>query len=248
MKLPAITGIIRRRVLLNYRVAPETVAKLLPKPFRPKLVNGQTIAGICLIRLEEVRPKGFPKLFGLSSDNSAHRFAVEWEDDTGQTREGVYVPRRDTQSKFILLTGGRVFPGVHSYCDFDIQDQDGEISFHITPRGEQKPLLSLELEETDHFPEDSIFSSIEESSRFFENGSLGYSARPNSCVLEGLLLKVPNWQVSPLKVHHAQSAYFGDTSLFPADQIQLDHALLMRDIDHEWQTRPSITSETEPAE
>lgn len=37
MKIPAITGIIRRRILLNYRVAPEVVETILPVNFRPKL-------------------------------------------------------------------------------------------------------------------------------------------------------------------------------------------------------------------
>jgi hypothetical protein len=51
MHLPAIEGIIERRPLVNYRVAPDALAGILPGPFRPRLVNGHAIAGICLIRL-----------------------------------------------------------------------------------------------------------------------------------------------------------------------------------------------------
>ena len=87
MKIPVITGIIRRRILLNYRVQPEVLATILPGNFRPKLVKGQAIAGICLIRLEQIRPKGLPAMIGISSENSAHRIAVEWEAD-GATHEG----------------------------------------------------------------------------------------------------------------------------------------------------------------
>ena len=99
MKIPVITGTIRRRILLNYRVAPDVARAVLPARFRPKLVRGQAIAGICLIRLESIRPSGFPELAGISSENTAHRIAVEWEGDDGQTRQGVYVPRRDTDSR-----------------------------------------------------------------------------------------------------------------------------------------------------
>jgi len=56
MRLPAIQGIIDRRILVNYRVDPSVAAGLLPAPFRPKLVNGYAMAGICLIRLKQVRP------------------------------------------------------------------------------------------------------------------------------------------------------------------------------------------------
>ena len=56
MRLPTVQGVIDRRILVNYRVDPVVVAKLLPVPFRPQLVNGHSIVGICLIRLKHLRP------------------------------------------------------------------------------------------------------------------------------------------------------------------------------------------------
>ena len=120
MNIPAMQGLIRRRLLLNYRVSPEAVSRVLPGNFRPKLVGGYAIAGVCLIRLEQVRPKGFPSLLGVSSENSAHRIAVEWEDGDGGHQEGVFVPRRDTGSILNSLAGGRIFPGVHHYSKFSV--------------------------------------------------------------------------------------------------------------------------------
>ncbi|HEY2329337.1 MAG TPA: DUF2071 domain-containing protein [Verrucomicrobiae bacterium] len=76
MRLPKIHGIIRRRMLVNFRVDPEIIQRQLPKRFRPKLHNGFAIAGICLIRLEQIRPKYFPSFLGVSSENAAHRIAV----------------------------------------------------------------------------------------------------------------------------------------------------------------------------
>ena len=56
MKLPTIAGVIERRVLVNYRIEPDALAELLPKPFRPQVVadrngNEWAMGGICLIRL-----------------------------------------------------------------------------------------------------------------------------------------------------------------------------------------------------
>ncbi len=76
--VPVVQGVIARRLLVNFRVRPEVLAALLPGPFRPKLVHGFGMAGICLIRLEQVRPRGLPAFVGLSSENAAHRIAVEW--------------------------------------------------------------------------------------------------------------------------------------------------------------------------
>ena len=241
MKIPAISGIIRRRLLLNYRAAPEIIAPLLPANFRPKLVDGHCIAGICLIRLEEIRPKGIPKQLGLVSENAAHRIAVEWDTGNGVS-EGVFIPRRDTGSRFAALAGGRVFPGVHHLSEFSIRDQDGGISIRIRERDGAGPMIEVEAKETDVFPSDSIFPSLEASSAFFEAGCSGYSARPDSGVLDGLLLKAHEWQVTPLDVKTIRSSYFNDASIFPPGSLAFDHALLMRDIPHEWHSLPEMTA------
>ena len=54
---------------------PGALAAMLPAPFRPALVQGYGLAGICLIRLGGVRPASFPGSFGLTSENAAHRVA-----------------------------------------------------------------------------------------------------------------------------------------------------------------------------
>jgi hypothetical protein len=105
MYLPTLEGIIDRRLLVNYRVDPAYLQRLLPAPFRPKLIGGMGIAGICLIRLAHLRPRSLPALIGVSSENAAHRIAVVW-DENGVTREGVYNPRRDTASPFNTFVGG----------------------------------------------------------------------------------------------------------------------------------------------
>ena len=52
MRIPTIRGIIDRRVLVNFRVDPDVLARVCPPPFRPQVVNGFGVAGICLIRLK----------------------------------------------------------------------------------------------------------------------------------------------------------------------------------------------------
>src|SRR4028118_606607 len=80
---PGAAGWSGRRVLVNCRVVPDALDGILPAPFRPKLVRGHAVAGICLIRLREVRPRGLPALVGVGSENAAHRIAVEWDGEDG---------------------------------------------------------------------------------------------------------------------------------------------------------------------
>jgi len=77
MKLPIIEGVIKRRILINYQVESEIISGRLPSIFKPKVVKGKSIIGVCLIRLEQIHPKFVPLSLGISSENAAHRIAVE---------------------------------------------------------------------------------------------------------------------------------------------------------------------------
>jgi Uncharacterized conserved protein (COG2071) len=77
MRIPVIRGLIDRRILVNYHVDPGVMASLLPPPFRPKVVHGVGMVGICLIWLWKVRPAFLPSWLGISSENAAHRSAIE---------------------------------------------------------------------------------------------------------------------------------------------------------------------------
>jgi hypothetical protein len=44
MQLPEIQRVVEHRLLINYRVAPDVAARLLPQPFRPQLVRGWAVA------------------------------------------------------------------------------------------------------------------------------------------------------------------------------------------------------------
>src|SRR6266550_1183921 len=127
MRLPVIQGTIRRRILANFRVDPEVMQREIPARFRPKLQNGFAVAGICLIRLEHIRPRLMPEIIGLNSENAAHRVAVTW-DENGVTREGVFISRRDSGSQIAHLAGGRIFPGEHHHASFAITESETEIT------------------------------------------------------------------------------------------------------------------------
>ncbi len=101
MLLDMIHGTIDRRVLLNYRFDPQALKKILPRPFRPKLYRDHGIGGVCMIRFAGLRPRFVPAFLGVNSENAAHRIAVEWEQDN-ELKEGVFIPRRDTNSWFNL--------------------------------------------------------------------------------------------------------------------------------------------------
>jgi hypothetical protein len=239
MKIPVIQGIIRRRILVNFRMDPEVMQRLLPKPFRPKLHAGFAIGGICLIRLEKIRPKLFPSVLGISSENAAHRIAVLWNDEQRNSREGVFVPRRDTDSNFNHLTGGKIFPGEHQKARFKVHEKDQNINLSMLSNDEVTS-VKIAGRITNQLPPSSCFQSMEEASRFFEGGSTGYSVTRGSNRMDGLILRTQEWRIEALALDEAHSSFFADERKFPKGSVEFDCALLMRNIAHEWHAAPDL--------
>ena len=232
MNIPAIKGTIARRILVNFRADPAVVAARLPAPFRPKLHSEFAVVGICLIRLEKMRPALSPLACGIGSENAAHRIAVEWDEER-QTHEGVFIPRRDTDSRLNSWSGGRLFVGEHHLAKFDVCETEREVSVAMRScDGAVAVSVAGTIAAT--LPASSIFASLDEASKFFERGCLGYSARCNGDELDGLLLQVPDWKVEALEVSRVESSVYDDQQEFPLGTIEFDHALLMRNIEHEW--------------
>ena len=239
MEIPTIKGVIERRILINYQVEANVLANVLPPPFRPKLIDGAGIAGICLIRLKHIRPAGFPAVTGIGSENAAHRIAVQWNEND-VVKEGVFVPRRDTNSYLNHLAGGNIFPGVHHLSDFEVDESNG--SYEIRIVHEREVLIDIKAKTTDHFHGESIFKDIDEASDFFKSGAVGFS--PNKKSFDGLELKTEQWKVQPLHVEMVRSHFFENEIMFPRGSVKFDNALLMQNIDHTWNsynTKPDNT-------
>lgn len=235
MRLPVICGMIRRRLLVNFRVDPDIVRRVLPAPFQPKLQDGHAIAGICLIRLEQIRPRGLPAFLGIASENVAHRIAVQWNDEDGQPREGVFIPQRHTNSIANRLAGGRLFPGDQRLARFQVRDSGERIAINVRGRHDRMR-IDVDGRAADSLPAGSCFSMFAAASAFFEHGNIGYSATRDCCRFDGMQLEAKSWRARPLAIDHVYSSYFADESLFPAGSVTFDHALVMRDIQHEWRS------------
>ncbi len=232
MKLGQLHGVIDRRLLVNFKADPHVVTRLLPKQFTPQIVDGQAMVGICLIRFSALRPRGVPAVLGFSSENAAHRIAVEWQTSEGP-KTGVYVHRRDTSLWLNTLIGGRLFPGVHYRAKFEVRE-NGDDYFVSFKSYHDETKVIVRGRPTQSLPADSIFKSVAASSDFFKGGAIGFSPGRKKDQLQGLQLITDNWKVDAFAVNDVQSTYFSDATKFPKGSVVFDHALIMRNLTHSW--------------
>jgi len=126
--------------------------------------------------------------------------------------------------------GGRIFPGIHHFAKFLVDEKNG--TYKVSFKSDDDTSLSIKAKETKTWNEDSVFDNLNQLSNFFEEGSIGYS--PDKNCFEGLKLKTYNWKVSLLDVESVESSFFENKRIFPEGSIKFDNALLMKGIEHEW--------------
>ena len=225
MELPLLNGIIDRRILINYRIRPDVVKSLLPPHLEPLVINGYASGGICLLRLKDIGLKYSPSFLRINSENAAHRFLVTLKEN-GQMRNGVYIPRRDTDSMLNVLLAGKIFSWPHFPAIFHVTERNGEYSVSMQGKDGQTK-LQVDAERGDCFPSNSMFESIDHASSCFRDCPTGVSPSMKPGRFKTIELKTKTWNVSPLVVHDLKSSYFEDRSLFPKEAIHFDNALLI---------------------
>ena len=238
MRQPPLSSTVERRILVNYRVDPHAAAGLIPAPLRPQLVRGFAVAGICLLRLGDVRPEWAPKAVGLRSENAAHRVAVEWDGPHG-VETGVYIPRRDSASRLNTWAGGRLFPGEHHRAHFQVRETRDELHVAYTTR-DHTTRVDVAVTVVGDLSGSELFADLDDASDFFRHGSKGYSATTAGHRLEGMQLQTDAWKVSACRVHHSASTFFDDPDRFPPGTATLDCALLMRNLPARWHPLPGM--------
>lgn len=209
---------IERRLLVNYRVDPEVIAPLLPAGLRPQLVRGSAVAGVCLIRLGQFRPRGVTPRIGHRSESAAHRIAVAWDGPDGP-RTGVYIPRR--------------FPGVHEPADIVSTESAARIGV-VVDAADLQVDVELDVVAPPQFRSD-LFPDLTSASEFFRKDAVGWSPT-RSGRLEALRLDAHDaWHVDPGQATRVRSSFF---DALPAGAAAFDHVLVMRGVPVLW-SRPA---------
>jgi hypothetical protein len=228
---------VRRRLLITYRVDPDVAQSIIPEPFRPQIVDGSAVAGVCMIGLQAIRPGWLRTKVGFRSENVAHRVAVEWIEE-GRTRTGVYIVERHSSSWLPVLAGGRLFPGVQKRATFELDETESHFRVAMHAPGTD---ATVDVRLGGPWAS-TLFPTVEAASAFHENGAVGWSPRRGGVGVEPIELTSTEWAVEAAEVLSVRSSFF---DALPAGSAVLDSAVAMRDIPFHWKTS-SMRPESQP--
>jgi hypothetical protein len=227
------TGIMARRLLVNWRITPHAAQAALPPNVRPALINGYAVAGLCLVRLEQLRPTGLPAILGLSSENVAARIGIEFDSPTG-TQKSVFIFHRDTASPVNYALAHHIGFGLHNYAPIHVTEKKTRLQIKMKGTWQS---FNVDLSDTQRHPGNSAFSSLDNAKDFFRGSEVGYSPSKIPNLYHGAKLRLHSWQLDPMIIHHAYSSFID--ALFP-NAATLDSAFVMRNIPHTWTRVNSI--------
>lgn len=218
----AVRARLRRRLLLNYRLDADVARALLPDGLRPLLVDGHAVAGVCVLGLEDIRPRWARGRWGFRSENAAHRIAIEW-DEEGEAQPGVYIFERHSSAWLPVLFGGRLFPGVHRKARFAIDESGDRYAVTMDAEGES---LAAEVEVGGEW-QSGLFPTVEDASEFYRSGRIGWSRRHDGVSLEPVELTSTEWSVEGARLRSLRSSFF---DALPEGAAVFDSVVVMRDL------------------
>jgi uncharacterized protein YqjF (DUF2071 family) len=230
--LRVFEGVVARRLVVNFRVDPEVAAGLVPAPLEPARLGGAAVAGMSLIRLEQIRPRGLAPIVGLAIENMAHWVAVTAPVEDGRV-SAFFVLRRDTESRLVATLGGPLFSAAHHLAQFDVDEDERHLRAKVrTDNGAAD--VEVEVDWGAAFRGTPCFPSLGAAERFFREFERGFTASETGGLLAAVRLRPSPVRLEPVRLVAARCRYFEDPKRFPEGSVTLDGALGMRSIPYEW--------------
>jgi uncharacterized protein YqjF (DUF2071 family) len=93
---------------INYRVAPERLAAVLPAPLEPELFKRHAWVQVLVSSLREMRPRGLPAPAGVCFYQVSYRAAARYRGADGTWRRGGYFVRSETNDACMRAIGNRL--------------------------------------------------------------------------------------------------------------------------------------------
>ena len=237
MRVVLARGVIQRCLFVAYRLDPDVAQGLLPPPLRTRLINGYAVAGIVLARLGRLRPVGLPAVGGLTRESATHGVAVEWE-SARALHTGVYILHRDrgvpTGDSPAASTSATAVTGLgrrlHRPAQFTVDERTDGLRVAYTSR-DRAVQLEIDVSLATSLMGSALFPDVPTAARFFELDGSSDGWRPD---VRGLRLTAEDRCLGAAHITTARSSILADASRFPHGSVQLDSALLCRDVAVSW--------------
>lgn len=227
----AVEAFFESSLVLTFAVPREQVQHLIPPCLQLDTFNDDlAFIAVAMVQTKDLRPKGFPKLFGNDFFLVGYRIFVRYTNNDGKKLRGLYILKSETDKKKMELLGNIFTRYKYTTTDivlakhagaFEISSTNSDFTVIINTNGEKKIRL----------PATSPFADWKEARRFAGPLPFTFTFNPQTkkvLIIEGVREK---WVPQPVEVLHYHFSFLKELQL---QDIRLANAFIIENIPYYW--------------
>lgn len=226
----AVEAFFKSSLVLTFAVPKEQLQNLIPECLELDIFNEKwAFVAAAMVQTTELRPKGFPRIFGRDFFLIGYRIFVRYSDNSGKRMRGLYILKSETDKKGMEFFGN-LFTH-YSYTTTDIkQIKRGNLTEIKSIKSDFKITIENPGEKA-ALPENSPFANWKEARRFA--GPLPFTFTYNARTKEVLIIEGirQNWIPQAVKVNDYHFSFLDELKLTDA---RLANAFTINDIPYFW--------------
>ncbi len=217
--------------VLTFAIPVEDARRLIPNCLEPDTFEDKwSFIAAAMVQTKDLRPKGFPKLFGNDFFLVGYRIFVRFTTAAGKNLRGLYILRSETDKKKMEFWGN-----IFTHYQYRTTDILSVISGDRIEISSVKSGFNVSLETGDKdntsLPNGSPFSSWKEARRFA--GPLPFTFTYNEKTKKMLIIEGvrENWEPKPVTVISQNFSFIESLGL---TDIRLANAFIIHRIPYYW--------------
>lgn len=227
----AVEAFFESSLVLTFATPREQIQNLIPECLELDTFKDHwAFIAIAMVQTKDLRPKGFPKMFGNDFFLIGYRVFVRFTNKAGKTLRGLYILKSETDRRKMEFLGN-IFTHYHyTTTDINRSNVNGVVEmtsnnsgFTITIDTSNKQDVSL--------PARSPFANWKQARRFAGPLPFTFTYDPATgkiLIIEGVR---EHWKPEPVTVRHCHFSWIENLKL--AD-VTLANAFILRDIPYRW--------------
>ncbi|MEP6945862.1 MAG: DUF2071 domain-containing protein [Acidobacteriota bacterium] len=227
----AVEAFFERSLVVTYAVPKEQVAKLIPECLELDTFDDRWgFIAVAMVNTKELRPNGFPRIFGSDFFLIGYRVFVRFTDSNGKRSRGLYILGSATDKRKMEFLGNIFTHYKYTTTDITRTENDGFADVHSNASGIK--LLYEDPNGSDvPLPDGSPFADWKEARRFAGPLPFTFTHEPGSnqvLIVEGVR---QNWTPLPVNVLEHQFTFIETLRL---TDVRLANAFMVRNVPYYW--------------
>lgn len=226
----AVEAFFESSVVLTFAVEKEQLQHLIPECLELDTWQDKwAFVAVAMVQTKDLRPAGFPKIFGNDFFLIGYRIFVRYTSTAGKRLRGLFILGSETDQKRMEFLGN-LFTH-YKYQTTDIKQTSIENSKVISSVKSDFRICFSETDQNINLPANSPFADWKEARRFAGPLPFTFTYQPKSkkvLIIEGLR---ENWIPKPINVFEHHISFIDSLKLKGA---VLANAFIIRDIPYRW--------------